>query len=56
MVADEALLHIERMCDDALELYQQKQNEEVEKLLREVQYDIMKFAVAIELAEEEYYD
>ena len=31
-------------------------NPEVEKLLKEVQYDIMKFAVALELAEEEYYD
>ena len=56
MVADEALLHIERMCDDALELYEQKQNEEVEKLFKKVQYDIMKFATALELVEEEYYD
>lgn len=56
MVADEALLHIECMCDDALRLYEQKQNEEVEKLFKKVQYDIMKFAVAYELMEEEHYD
>ena len=56
LAADMALSHIEKMCDDALELYEEGQNEEVEKLLKEVQYDIMKFAVALELVEEEYYD
>ena len=56
MVANEALLHIEHMCDDALELYEQKQNEEVERIFKKVQYNIMKFAIALELMEEEYYD
>ncbi len=54
--ADRALLRIEKMCDDALELYEDWQNLEVEKLFQEVQYDIMKFAIAAELMEEEYYD
>ena len=56
MVADEALLHIEHMCDDALELFESGANQAVDDLLDQVQYDIMKFAVAYELMEEEYYD
>lgn len=56
IVAKEALEHIEKMCDDALELHEDKKNEEIEKLFQQVQYDIMKFAIALELAEEEYYD
>ena len=51
-----ALQNIERICEQGLKYYPEGHNEEVEKLLKEVQYDIMKFAVAIELAEEEYYD
>ena len=56
IAADAAILNVEKMCDDALELFEVGYNPEVEKLLKEVQYDIMKFAVAYELAEEEYYD
>lgn len=54
--ADRALLRIEKMCADALELYEDWQNPEVDKLLDEVQYNVMKFAIAVELAKEEYYD
>ena len=54
--ADMSLKNIEHMCDNALELYEAGFNPKVERLLKEVQYNIMKFAVAAELAEEEYYD
>lgn len=54
--ANTALATIEMVCEEGLGHYPEGHNEEVEKLLKEVQYDIMKFAVAIELAEEEYYD
>ena len=54
--ADRALLHIERMCDGALELFESGANQAVDDLLDQVQYDIMKFAIAAELMEEEYYD
>jgi hypothetical protein len=56
IAADAAMLNIEHMCDVALELVEAGSNPEVDKLLDEVQYDIMKFAIAYELAEEEYYD
>jgi hypothetical protein len=36
-----------------LETVPEGHNEEVEKLLKEVQYDIMKLAVTMELVEEE---
>ena len=55
-VADTALEHIEQMYQWALLQYPEGHNPEVEKLFQEVQYDIMKFAVALELVEEEYYD
>ena len=55
-VSDTALEHIEQMYQWALLQYPEGYNPEVEKLLKEVQYDIMKFAIAVELAEEEYYD
>lgn len=54
--ADMSLQNIEHMCDNALELYEAGFNPKVERLLKEVQYNIMKFAIAAELAEEEYYD
>ena len=47
---------INTQCEVYLETVPEGHNEEVEKLLKEVQYDIMKFAVALELVEEEYYD
>lgn len=56
IAANISLLNVERMCDDAIELYEAGYDPEVEKLLKQVQYDIMKFAVAMELMEEEYYD
>ena len=54
--ANTALATIEMMCEEGLAYYPEGYDPEVEKLLKEVQYDIMKFAIAIELAEEEYYD
>ena len=54
--ADVSLRHIESICEMGLAYYPEGYNPEVEKLLKEVQYDIMKFAVAVELVEEEYYD
>ena len=54
--ADASLQTVEMMCEEGLAYYPEGHNEEVEKLLKEVQYDIMKFAVALELVEEEYYD
>ena len=39
-----------------LEKYPEGQDEKTEKLFREVQYEIMRFAVALELVEDEYYD
>lgn len=56
MVADEAIDNISKMCEKYLETVPEGYNPEVEELLKEVQYDIMKFAVALELVEEEYYD
>lgn len=47
---------INTQCEAYLEIVPEGHNEEVEKLLKEVQYDIMKFAIAYELMEEEYYD
>ena len=54
--ANTALATIEMMCEEGLAYYPEGYDPEVEKLLKEVQYDIMKFAIAVELAEEEYYD
>lgn len=54
--AELSLEHIEKMYEIALQTHPEGYNEEVEALLKEVQYDIMKFAVALELVEEEYYD
>ena len=51
-----ALQNIERICEQGLAYYPEGYNPKVEKLLKEVQYDIMKLAVATELMEEEYYD
>ena len=51
-----ALQNIERYCEAGLAYYPEGYDPEVEKLLKEVQYDILKFAIAVELAEEEYYD
>lgn len=43
-------------CDKYLETVPVGYDERIEKLLKKVQYEIMKFAVAVELVEEEYYD
>ena len=56
ILADFSISNIEMMCGHGLSIYPEGHNEEVEKLLKEVQYDIMKLAVATELMEEEYYD
>lgn len=53
IVADEAMLKIEKMCDNALEIFEDRRLREVDKLLDRVQYDIMKFAVTMELVEGE---
>lgn len=55
IAADVAILHVEAMCDKALENYEGGPNPEVDKILNEVQYEIMKFAIALELVEEKYY-
>lgn len=55
-LADTSIENIEAMCDYGLDKYPEGQNEEVEKLFKKVQYEIMKFATALELVEEEYYD
>ena len=54
--ADASLRTIEMVCEEGLAYYPEGYNPKVEKLLKEVQYDIMKLAVATELMEEEYYD
>ena len=54
--ADASLRTIEMVCEEGLAYYPEEYNPKVEKLLKEVQYDIMKLAVATELIEEEYYD
>ena len=54
--ANTSLLAIERLCEYGLQRYPEGSNEEVEKLFKEVQYEIMRFAVAVELMEDEYYD
>ena len=54
--ANTSLLAIERLCDYGLQRYPEGSNEEVEELFKEVQYEIMRFAVTMELVEEEYYD
>ena len=43
-------------CDAYLQTVPEGHDPKVDELLNEVQYDIMKFAIAYELAEEEYYD
>lgn len=53
--ANVSLQTIEMMYEEGLAYYPEGHNEEVEKILNEVQYNIMKIAVAMELAEEEYY-
>ena len=55
-LANFSISNIEMMCEHGLSIYPEGHNEEVEKLLKEVQYGIMKLAVATELMEEEYYD
>lgn len=54
--AELSLEHIDKMYEVALQTYPEGYNLEIEKLFKKVQYDIMKFAVALELVEEEYYD
>ena len=54
--ADASLQTIEMMYEEGLAYYPEGYDEKVEELLKQVQYDIMKFAIAIELVEEEYYD
>ena len=51
-----SIKHIEALCEYGLNKFPEGYDEKVDKILKEVQYDIMKFAVAYELMEEEYYD
>ena len=53
---NDSIKNIEVLCDFGLDKYPEGYRPDVEKLFKEVQYDIMKFAVAYELMEEEYYD
>ena len=54
--ANTALATIEMVCEEGLAHYPEGHDEKVEKLLKEVQYEIMRYAVAVELMEDEYYD
>ena len=54
--AEMTIKHIEALCDYGLRKYPEGHDPKIDELLNEVQYDIMKFAVAYELMEEEYYD
>ena len=51
--ANTSLLAIERLCDYGLQRYPEGSNEVVEELFKEVQYEIMRFAVTMELVEGE---
>ena len=51
-----SIKHIEALCEYGLQKYPEGHDPKVDELLNKVQYDIMKFAVAYELMEEEYYD
>ena len=51
--ANTSLLAIERLCDYGLQRYPEGSNEEVKELFKEVQYEIMRFAVTMELVEGE---
>ena len=55
-LADVSIQNIDVLCTHGLGKYPEGHNEEVEELLKEVQYEIMKYAVAVELVEDEYYD
>jgi hypothetical protein len=55
-LANTSIQNIETLCEHGLSLYPEGYNPEVEELLKEVQYEIMKFGIAVELVEEEYYD
>lgn len=47
--ADTSLLAVERMCETGLIKYSKGYNEETEKLLKQIQYNIMKLAIKLEL-------
>lgn len=47
--ADTSLLAVERMCETSLNKYSKGYNEETEKLLKQIQYNIMKLAIKLEL-------
>ena len=51
-----SIKHIEALCEYGLSKYPEGHNELTDKILNEVQYEIMRFAVAVELMEDEYYD
>lgn len=55
-LADSSLQNIEKLSEHGLSKYPEGYNPKVEELLKEVQYEIMKFGVAVELVEDEYYD
>ena len=50
--AEMAIKHIEALCEYALSKYPEGHNPKVDELLNEVQYKIMKSAIATELMEE----
>ena len=54
--ADMAIAHVTEMADAFAETVENKGDPEVDKILDNVQRDMMKLAVAIELMEDEYYD
>ena len=54
--ADAAIAHVTEMADAFAANVENKGDPEVDKILDNVQRDMMKLAVAIELVEDEYYD
>ena len=51
-----SIKHIEALCEYGLSKFPEGYDEKVDKILKEVQYEIMRYAVAMELMEDEYYD
>ena len=54
--AEMSIKHIEALYDYGLRKFPEGHNELTDKILNEVQYEIMRYAVAVELMEDEYYD
>ena len=51
-----SIKHIEALCEYGLSKYPEGHDESTDEILNKVQYEIMRYAVAVELMEDEYYD